>query len=120
MDLPGFAAAVAHYGLTGPAATRVAALYLPWLEMVAAVALLTPAGRSGGWLVLTGLLAAFTALNLYAWAAGLPPDCGCFGQWDQLGRSHPGLLGRNLLLLGLAGWARPRGRESSQVNKFSS
>jgi putative oxidoreductase len=55
----------------------IAALYLPWLEIVAAGALFL--GRRAGAVLLLALMLVFTAAIALAWARGLEISCGCFG-----------------------------------------
>lgn len=73
------------------------ALYLPWLEIVLAMALLWPAGRRTAAGLTAALLAAFTVVVAQAWARGIEMDCGCFDSWAAM--SLPHALGRNLILL---------------------
>lgn len=75
-----FAVAIAHYRLVPPWASRFMALYLPWLEVVAGLALLWPPLRRGAGLVLGALLLVFLAAIVQAWARGLDVRCGCFGR----------------------------------------
>lgn len=110
LDLNGFRGVVGNYEALQWAAPAI--VYgLPWLEVLCGAVLLIP-GRSGGaWFLITVLLGAFLALNTLQWIQGKPPDCGCFGSWDILGKTHAGILLRNGLLLALAFGARPGGRE---------
>lgn len=55
------------------------ALWLPWVEVCAALALLLPRWRcSGAWLSL-GLLLVFLVGIIQGWLRGLNITCGCFG-----------------------------------------
>tara|TARA_B110000037_G_scaffold221441_1_gene292468 strand:- start:940 stop:1380 length:441 start_codon:yes stop_codon:yes gene_type:complete len=56
-----------------------ASLGLPYFEILAGAALLVPAWRSTGMLLVAGMLIVFLALILQAFARGLSIDCGCFG-----------------------------------------
>ena len=55
------------------------ALYLPWLEIFAGLALITGVLYRGGVFILTGLMALFVVATIIARARGLDISCGCFG-----------------------------------------
>ena len=74
------------------------ALGLPWLEILAALAVITGLLRPGGLAVLNGLLIVFLAAIALSWARGLDLSCGCFGG-DPAASDYPTLLIRDLLLL---------------------
>ncbi len=61
-----------------PAAIRMA-FYLPWLEIVAGVALIAGFLRHGALAILTGLMVVFIGATIAAHARGISLDCGCFG-----------------------------------------
>ncbi len=100
LDPPGFALAVFRYQILPDSLINLAALFLPWLELVAALALLGVRRlRDSATLIIAGLLAIFTlaiALNLYR---GIDVACGCFTV--KAGARHMGALNllRNLGLL---------------------
>lgn len=78
-DPPGFAEALHAYRLLPDAMLAPLALFLPWLELLAALALITgPARRSAALIALT-LLAVFMGALTINLARGNPVDCGCFG-----------------------------------------
>lgn len=78
-DPPGFAQALHGYRLLPEVLLNPVALALPWLEVLAGLALvLGPARRSAALLAL-GMLAAFMAALGWNLALGNPVDCGCFG-----------------------------------------
>ena len=83
-------------------AENVVALALPWIELVAALALILNIRARSGALVVTGLLAGFTVAIIVALVRGLDIECGCFGTSDA---SRVGLvkIAQNLGLLVL-GW----------------
>ena len=99
-DPPGFAVAVARLELLPRALVGPAAILLPWIEVAAGAALLTP-WRAAGRLLAAALLTAFTAVLAVAYLRGNVGSCGCFGAdggfWSRL---DIGLV-RNLLLGGL-------------------
>lgn len=88
---------------------HLVAMTLPWIELVAGLALvLGIRARAGAWL-LGVLLAGFTVGVALAMARGLNFECGCFGTADgtRVGWTK---LGENLGMLALAavGSLRPR------------
>lgn len=88
---------------------HLVAMTLPWVELVAALALvLGIRARAGAW-VAGGLLLGFTVGVAAAMARGLDFHCGCFGTADstRIGWSK---LGENLGMLALAalGSLKPR------------
>ena len=96
-----FAVAIYRYQLAPHAFINVMAVFLPWLELVCALALLgwRDARRGALWLVL-GMLLMFTAaigINLYR---GIDIACGCFSV--SAAKGHLGWLSiaRNLALMG--------------------
>lgn len=60
------------------AAIRMA-FYLPWLEIIAGVALIAGFLRHGALAILTGLMVVFIGATIAAHARGISLDCGCFG-----------------------------------------
>jgi putative oxidoreductase len=59
------------------------AFYLPWLEILAGLALVTGVLYRGGVFILTGLMLVFVVITLMAKARGLDITCGCFGHASQ-------------------------------------
>ena len=55
------------------------AFYLPWLEIIAGLALLTGFLRRGALAILTTLMVVFIGATISAHARGINLDCGCFG-----------------------------------------
>jgi len=107
-DPVGFAAAIANYRAFPDALVNLVATIVPALELVGALALLTP-WRRGGALLLAVLLLGFTALLAVSLARGLDVACGCFGgAAEQVGAGDPVSplhLLRNLGLLALVALA---------------
>ncbi len=58
------------------------AMGLPWLEILAGVALVMGILLEGGLALITGMLAVFLWALIYSWQRGLDIDCGCFGKED--------------------------------------
>lgn len=102
-----FAFAVFRYHLLPNELINVAALVLPWLELVAAVALLLPVSswRQAAAALLVGLLCVFTVAIIINLARGLDIDCGCFTLKPGLGRIGAGNIVRNLILIALTIWS---------------
>lgn len=76
------------------------ALGLPWLEILAGLAVITGVFRPGGLLTLNLLLLVFLTAILFSWARGLDLTCGCFGG-DTTASDYPTLILRDLALLAL-------------------
>lgn len=76
-------------------------IWLPFLEITAAAALLTTRRwAQAGAAVIGGLLLAFLGAIISAWARGLSLSCGCFGASDEPA-NYPWLVTRDVLMLGL-------------------
>ena len=97
-----FQAAIDGYRLLPTFGTALVALYLPWLEMVAGLLLLS--GRPG-WRAALAIIISLTVVFLMAIAQavvrGLDPDCGCLG---SIGSSLHATIARDVLILALAVW----------------
>lgn len=98
-----FAADIANFRLLPLFASGLLAVYLPWLELLAAGALFFRRWRAGAALVLAFLGAVFLGALALARIRGLDITCGCFG---HTGSGEGGvswwLLLRNVGLLALA------------------
>jgi len=82
-DLSAFSASIHNFHLEPfipMAATNVLAMTIPWVELVAGLALLVGVRPRAGAFVYTALLAVFTIGVIAAMARGLSFDCGCFGK----------------------------------------
>lgn len=106
------ALAIFRYHLVPDALINLAALVLPWIELVAAVMLLlaTPPWRKTAAVLLAGLLLLFTAGMAISLARGLDITCGCFTLKPGLGQMGMWSILRNLVLLALTlwtGWSKP-------------
>ncbi|MFI5356029.1 MAG: MauE/DoxX family redox-associated membrane protein [Opitutales bacterium] len=76
---------LAHYHLLPAGLATWGGLYVPWLELAGAAALLTRGLRRGGWLLATLLSACFLVFTGSALLRGLDIDCGCFGTGPGVG-----------------------------------
>lgn len=78
-DPAAFALAIHRYQILPDVLIHPLAIMLPWLEVVAAGALLTTRRwRCAGSVVIAGLLLVFMIAAGSAWARGLNVSCGCF------------------------------------------
>jgi uncharacterized membrane protein YphA (DoxX/SURF4 family) len=78
-----FAQNIRNYQLVGQSLAFIAALVLPWLEILAGAFLVAGLWKRGAALVVTGLLVFFIALTAVTMIRGLDVDCGCFGAIDR-------------------------------------
>ena len=74
-----FAQNIRNYRLVGQSLSFIAALVLPWLEILAGVSLAAGIWKRASALIISGLLVFFILLTLVTIARGLDVDCGCFG-----------------------------------------
>jgi uncharacterized membrane protein YphA (DoxX/SURF4 family) len=108
-----FAQTVANYRLLPDAAVTLTALALPWLELVAGVALLLGLFSDSAALLLALVAAGLAAAVGTAQARGLTIHCGCFGAGGDTLVPWPGLaLDLVLLALALYSWRAGPGRWS--------
>ena len=108
-DPAAFATQVHHYRLIPVGAENLLAILLPWVELLAGLALvLGVRARSGAWLS-AAMMAVFTLAVSAAVARGLDIECGCFGTADASRVGGMKLL-ENLLLTGAAFVASLRAR----------
>lgn len=103
VDAQDFARSIHHYRLTPQALSIIIALYLPWLEVLAGLAIIVRRLSLGASLALVGMSAVFLIALTSAWARGLDISCGCFGKGEQKIQAHfPQLFLRDIALLGAA------------------
>jgi putative oxidoreductase len=102
-DPGAFAIEIQRYQLVPWIPGALAALYLPWLEMLVGALLLLKRLERGAVLLIACLLVVFSLALLSAMFRGLNIDCGCFGKvFAETGTILP--LLRNILLLALTGF----------------
>ena len=84
------------------------AFYLPWLEILCGLALITRVLFRGAVFIVTGLMIVFVIISIVAKARGLDVSCGCFGHASQY-LNFTWHLVLDVLLLGglLLLWKRP-------------
>ncbi len=94
----GFAQAIFYYRMLPAVLLHPFALYLPWLELVAGLALILGVARRGSALLIALMTAMFIVAIMAALARGLDISCGCFDT-DSGHSVGADLLWRDALLL---------------------
>ena len=107
-----FADQVHNFRILPVALENLAAMTLPWIELVASLGLLVGVRSRAAAVLATGLLAVFTAAVLAAMYRGLDIECGCFGNADST-RVGWFKVAQNLGMLALAGLGSLRARGSA-------
>lgn len=105
---------VRSFDLLGDPFAAWVALFLPWMEIFAGLAVVTGILRHGGLLLLNLSLVVFLAGICVSWARGLDIRCGCFGDPNQLtstAAAYTELIIRDLVLLALGGFLQWRARK---------
>jgi uncharacterized membrane protein YphA (DoxX/SURF4 family) len=82
-DLGSFALQVHNFRIVPVWSENLVAMWLPWVELLAGLALVLGVRARSGALVTFVLLVAFTAGVGLAMARGLDFECGCFGTSDH-------------------------------------
>ena len=102
-DPEAFALAVFRYHVLPDTWINATAITLPWIELVAAAALVGPTryADAAAW-VIAALLAAFTAAILFNLWRGLDVACGCFAAGSEAAAAGWFHVGRNGVLMGAA------------------
>jgi uncharacterized membrane protein YphA (DoxX/SURF4 family) len=98
-DLGAFAAQVHNFRIVPIATENLIALTLPWVELVAALALILDIRSRAAAVLVTALLAAFTLGVIAAVARGLSFECGCFGKAGAAGVGLAKIAQNSALLL---------------------
>ena len=75
------------------------ALFLPWLEILAGIAVVTGLLRQGALLLLNLALLVFFVAIAWAWYRGIDIQCGCFGGGKDAAANYTWLFIRDTLLL---------------------
>jgi uncharacterized membrane protein YphA (DoxX/SURF4 family) len=108
-DPGSFAVDIHNYRLLPAVLENVAALTLPWIELVAGVALVLNLAPKAGTLVAGGLMVVFLIAIGLAVARNLDIECGCFGTYDASRTGWATLLrDAGFLALAVLGWPRRR------------
>jgi uncharacterized membrane protein YphA (DoxX/SURF4 family) len=101
MDPKSFAVIIEAFGLIPESWVMPVAVFLPVLEVVAALGLLLDV--EGSLATVSGLLVVFMAILGYGVWMGLDVDCGCFGPEDPEAKAYHGLrpaLYRDIVMMG--------------------
>ena len=77
-DPPDFAKIIYHYRLFPESSIHMLAVFVPWIELVAGLALITGIGLRGGALMAAVFFAFFIVALSYNLARECPTICGCF------------------------------------------
>jgi uncharacterized membrane protein YphA (DoxX/SURF4 family) len=93
-----FADAVRNFRIVGDPFAVLVAMWIPWVEIFAGVAVMFDRWKLAGATILVGAVFAFTAAVLSAWARGLDISCGCFG--EEVAVNYPVKVLQNILLIG--------------------
>ena len=109
-----FAMDITNYQIAPERYVNLMAIFLPWWEVGAAIALARPRSRPGGAILISGMLIMFiSAVSYAALYKGLHISCGCWGKagaasagWKTIGLDV-GLLIATILSLILAPLRRP-------------
>jgi uncharacterized membrane protein YphA (DoxX/SURF4 family) len=99
-DLHALATQIHNFRLLPLAVQNLAAMTLPWVEMLAGLSLVLGVRPRSGAIVVSTLLTVFTVAVLIAMAKGLDIECGCFGTADATRVGVVKIL-QNLGMLGL-------------------
>ena len=80
------------------------AMFLPWLEIFAGLAVIAGVLRKAGLVVLNLSLLMFLGAIVIAWMRGTDIRCGCFGGSSDATSSYIELIIRDIVLLSLGIW----------------
>lgn len=121
---PDFTVAIQHFEiLPNPDLAVLLAVYLPWLEVTAAITLFVKRLALGAATAATVMSAVFLGAIGSAWARGLDIRCGCFGKDEASVPYQSHMLGDGLLLVAalvLLVWEIRRNRASIPSSKAES
>lgn len=108
-----FAALVKGYHVLPEALVNPVAVWLPWLELLLGLCLVSGYWAEGAVALTAGLFAAFWLLLIVNYFRGIDVDCGCFSSKPAAPGAEPTpmlwYIGRDAVLLGLAlftAWVR--------------
>ncbi len=111
LDPLDFAQNIRNYRLVGQSLSFIAAVVLPWLEILAGVALAAGIWKRASALIISGLLVFFILLTLVTIARGLDVDCGCFGALSRKSGFGVILEDLGMLFMGLCLLFAPERRD---------
>ncbi|MGZ5514942.1 MAG: MauE/DoxX family redox-associated membrane protein [Candidatus Aminicenantales bacterium] len=105
-----FAQNIRNYDLVGQSLSFIAAIVLPWLEILAGAFLALGIWKRAAALAISGLLIFFIVLTFVTMIRGLDVDCGCFGAIDRKAGLGVILEDLAMLCLGLCVLFQPKNR----------
>jgi uncharacterized membrane protein YphA (DoxX/SURF4 family) len=97
-----FAQAVFNYQILPDSAVNIAALVLPWLELLLGLCLLAGFWLPGATMLSTGLLAVFIGALVFNQVRGLDVHCGCFSTESSAGPAGVWTVARDLLFFSVS------------------
>jgi putative oxidoreductase len=109
-----------HFELTHPDISIILAISLPWIEIVAALALIFRRLYFGGIAICGTLSVIFLGAISSAWFRGLDITCGCFGR-EENATNFPKHIAINvsMMLASMALWwlatRQPKGAQDSGI-----
>ncbi len=98
-DAPSFVQAIQAYDLLPPDAAMLLGVYLPWVEILAAIGLLARWQYLGALSAVGGMLLVFLGGLIGAWSRGLEISCGCFRAAESIQTHFPWLVARDVAML---------------------
>ncbi|MEM9081256.1 MAG: MauE/DoxX family redox-associated membrane protein [Verrucomicrobiota bacterium] len=113
LRLDQFTEDIFNYQILFPPLDTYLAYLLPWIEIIAALALILPKkiAARGGLITIAALMIIFIIALGHAWARGLNINCGCFSSSEEP-TNFPFAIARNLglllLTLALYPFSQPR------------
>ncbi|OQW96500.1 MAG: hypothetical protein BWK77_04445 [Verrucomicrobia bacterium A1] len=101
-----FAIAVFRYQMLPFSLVNLMAIFLPWIELVAGIALLSPRSRGGAAAIILAMLIVFTVAIAVSQARGINIACGCFSVDPDAKHIGWWNLARNvgLIAMTVVGW----------------
>ena len=102
LDPEAFSRIIANYQIVPSRVGHLAALFLPWLELVCGICLLVNRWTQGAALVVAFLMLIFMVALGYSIIRGLDISCGCFTLSQKAPANMWGYLIRDSLLLTIA------------------
>jgi putative oxidoreductase len=113
-NIDGFATDLHHYRILPLAFENILAMTLPWIEVLAGLALVLNFAPRAGSVILGVMLVVFIAAILSAMARDLDIACGCFGTSDAT-RTGWLAFSRDVAFLALAWFGYPRDRATTPL-----
>ncbi len=108
-DPAAFAQQIHNFRIAPIATENLLAMTVPWIEIVAGLALVAGIRSRAAAVLATTMLAAFTLAVAAAWVRGLDFECGCFGKATASRIGGVKLL-ENLAMIAIAAGGTLRGR----------